>query len=452
MAIKDAPVTELGAPGVTSINGWPQTWETTPEVTWPTSVTVYDRMRRDAHVASSLRAITLPIRRNTWRIDQTPDVRPEVVEHVRSDLGINDPDQGRQRRRRNGVSWDETLQHALLMLTFGHMPLEQVYAIENGRAHLRKLAPRMPQTIWKFNLAPDGGLDSITQWVFDGNTRWREQLIPMDRLVFFVNEREGSDWTGQSLLRSVYGHWLIKQQLIKIDAMACERNGMGVPVVTYGEQGNKTEALTIARNVRSGEDAGLAIPEGQYGFDLKGVVGSVRDILPSIRYHDQEIARGALAMFLDLGHDTGARSLGDTFLDFFVLAQQSVVDYICETVTEHVIRDLVEINYGPDEPYPELTADEITADGQPAADGLAALVKAGVITPDERLEESLRDRWGYPAIEQSTRSVPVAPVVPVAPGPPQLVPVAASGAPTLDELEARLAALRANQGRPVPSR
>jgi hypothetical protein len=54
--------------------------EQTPELRWPLSVFVYDRMRRqDAQAASVLRAVTLPVRRTAWSIDQGAPRRGDAV-------------------------------------------------------------------------------------------------------------------------------------------------------------------------------------------------------------------------------------------------------------------------------------------------------------------------------------------------------------------------------------
>ena len=44
--------------------------ETNPDLVWPQSLEVFDKMRReDAQVGSVLRAVTLPIRSTGWEID-----------------------------------------------------------------------------------------------------------------------------------------------------------------------------------------------------------------------------------------------------------------------------------------------------------------------------------------------------------------------------------------------
>lgn len=446
------PTNELGAPGIVSnLDGWLDTWEQNPKLRWPHSVHVYDAMRNDAHIESGLDAIGLPIERSTW--DLTPEsvkgCDPAVVEHVRRDLGI--PERGKiLRRPRGGVDLDDTIRHALLQLVFGHMVFEQVYEIHDGRARLAKLAPRMPHTINGWGVGRHGAIEAIKQLVPRPNGMWDEVTIPIDRLVVFTRRQEGSDPTGRSILRSAYIHWDLKQKLIRVDALAAERHGTGVPVVTYdATQLTRKEALDIASNVRSGEFAGVSLEQGTADLDIKGVEGQLHDTLASVKYHDQEISRRMLAMFLDLGHDNGARSLGETFVDFFVMAQMSTANSIAKVINEHVIRDLVEHNWGPDEPYPLIACDEITADSDLTAESLYQLARGGYIIPDPELEAWFRKRYGMPASMIAAGARP--PITTIE----QAAIAAAADQPidpeTLAGLKARFARLSAGP-RHVPSR
>jgi hypothetical protein len=441
---------ELGAPGITSsIEGWLDTWETTQELLWPNSILIYEAMRHDAHLEGCLDATTLPIERSTW--DLTPEsiaeCKPEVVQLVREDLGL--AVKGTHLRRpRGGVVFGDYLRHALLELPFGHMVFEQVYDLIDGRARLRKLAPRMPRTIIGWDIAPDGGLRAVRQHVPRANGFWDTVDIPVDRLVLFARRQEGSDPTGRSIFRSSFIHWEAKQKLIRLDAMAVERNGMGIPQVTFdGQTVTKAEALDVASKLRSGEAAGVAFEEGTANLEIKGTTGSVREALPSIKYHDQEMSRRMLAMFLDLGQDNGARSLGETFVDFFVMSLQATADHIADVTNEHVIRDLVELNYGPDEPYPLIRCDEITADTDLTAEALKQLADGGYIIPGPELEAFLRKRYKMP-------TETLAPAAPAVDDPAPIIVDGPSEPAMLSRLQARYDALMAGPRTPatrVPS-
>jgi hypothetical protein len=368
-----APVKEIGYAQAVNYNWWLYEDETTPELIWPQSNSVYDSMRRtDSQVASVLRAVNLPVRRTPWRIDPA-GARPRVVKFVADDLGLPIVGKGVRKpppRVKDKFSWAEHLRLALLELVFGHMFFEQVYRVadDGSVAHLRKLAPRMPKTIERIDVAPDGGLISIKQWWTKTDTA--PQPIPVDRLVAYVHDREGGNWLGQSILRPAYKNWLIKDRLLRVQAQTIERNGMGIPLV------------------------------------LRGVEGTLPDADPAIRYHDEQIARAVLAHFLNLGTQTGSWALGATFADFFVFSLQTLAQQIADVTTQHVIEDLVDINFGPEEPAPKLVFDEIGSQQAATAQALKLLVDAGVIHPDQILEETSRQQYGLPPADPATATEP----------------------------------------------
>lgn len=422
--VNKAPVNELGTQGGLRASWHPfdgQVFavdpnEQTPELMWPQSIQVYDSMRRtDGQVAGLLRACTLPILSANWDLD-TEDVRPEVEALVRSELGIMPKGKSRRRRRREGINWLEHLRMALLCLPYGHMPFEQVYQVgppnpgQEGVGldeviHLRKLSPRMPRTLTEIRVDRDGGLAGVSQTPIEiAPGRYKDVFIPVDRLVFYAIEREGADWTGNSMLRASYKHWFIKDMLLRISAQVVERNGMGVPVMSFDETvegASRAEAERAVQDFRSGATAGLVKPVGT-SFELVGVSGSTVDAIPLINLHDQAMTKSSLAMFMDLGHDSGARSLGDTFVDFFTASLQSVADSIAETATEHIIRDLVEWNFGPDEAYPLLTPGSLKDNQTVTATTLNQLVTAGIITPDGKLEKHVRTSMNLPDADPAT--------------------------------------------------
>jgi len=391
-----APTTEIGYANQSGGAWWAAaTRETTPELRWPYSVQVYDAMRRqDAQVTSVLRAVTLPVRRTTWRINPL-DARPEVVAHVAQDLNL--PVKGQQpasaaRRTRDRFSWGEHLQTSLLDLVFGHMPFEQLYRIdEAGLARLRKLAPRMPATLQAINVARDGGLESIVQ-------KGVAEPIPVSRLVMYCNDREAGNWFGTSLLRPAYKNWVLKDRLLRVQAQTIERNGMGVPIYTAASATDLESGRKLAESFRSGPDAGGGIPKGAK-LELRGVEGALPDAMPAIRYHDEQIARAVLAHFLNLGTQTGSWALGTTFADFFTLGLQTVAQAKADVANAHIVEDIVDLNYGPDEPAPCIEFDEIGSRHPATAAAIKMLVDSGLLRWDPDLEEALRQQYGLPGAD-----------------------------------------------------
>lgn len=399
-----APTSEIGYASDGSSGGW---WgalerETTPELQWPRSVAVYEAMsHQDAQVTSVLRAVTLPVERTTWRIDPA-GARAEVVALIAEDLRlpvVGQPDvvPGRARDR---FSWSQHLHEALTMVRYGHAFFEQLCRIDSrGRVRLWKLALRPAHTVAAINVARDGGLVSIEQhtppWQV-GEPVWRARPIPVSRLVAYAHDREAGAWTGRSLLRPAYKFWLLKDRLLRVQATSIERNGMGVPLYKGAPgEADLSVGRKLAQDWRSGDAAGGAVPHDA-DLVLRGVEGNTPDADPVIRYYDEQIARAVLAHFLNLGTQTGSWALGSTFADFFTMSLQTLAEQVAAVANQHIVEDLVDWNFGPDEPAPRIVPDEIG--GQPAVlvQAMKLLVDAGILRPDRPLEEFMRQTLGLP--------------------------------------------------------
>ena len=402
--------------------------ETTPEVMWPNSVRVYEQMRRqEPQLRAVLNAVGLPIRKAGWVIDPAA-ASDKVTRLVAEDLGL--PILGEtvpaapSRRLRGRLQWREHVRLALLMLVFGHSPFEQLYAIENQQARLRKLSVRLPSTISRFEVATDGGLDAIWQSAMPQPGGGSKGVrIEISRLVMYVNEREGGNWVGQSLLRAAYGPWLVKQRLMRVGAQNHERWGVARPKVQTppgASAGQVATAARMASEMRGGDSAGAGLPAG-WTESVEGIRGTVPDPIPFMRYLDELMAKQVMAQFLDLGSTpNGSRALGESFIDFFTLAIQAVAEEIADTATTHVVEDLVDLNFGEDEPAPRVVVPEAGRSEESLASSIASLIQAGALTLDDELEGFLRDALSLPA-----KATTVTPPTPL----PVPKPVAASRRP-----------------------
>lgn len=483
MAVPVPAADELGHPGGHA-TAWHHSlgpgyvargYEENPDLEFPRSIAVYDRMRKtDGQISAFLRAITQALLGVDVKL-VTKGVRPAVVSLVETELGLHRQQTRAGRTARQGVVFHDHLRDVMLAIPLGFMPFEPVWEVgpptreQEGMglpdtiAHLIHLGPRLPRTVQEIRVERNGDLAGILQagvgWDTSGqgagvqiiggpgNDDTVERWIPARNLLFYCFEREGADWAGSSLLRSAYKNWLIKDGLIRTDALSGERNGMGLPIVYFTEEGDRETALGIATGIRSGAHAGVAIADGKYRVELLGVQGTIKALLPSIEYHDRAAAQAALAMFLNLGHDGGlgnGSAIGDTFLDLFVDSLGHVGDWIGETVTEGLIRELVTLNFGPDEPYPVLELEKPAAEATATAEALATLADAGIITADAGIEADVRRRYKLPVLpEQVVESVPGEDLSPAALDP---VATAPGSDPVMDRAEAlvaRLAELRA---------
>ena len=348
-----------------------------PQLRFPDSVAVYDQMRRtDAQVGANLRAMNQTIHSFDWQLIGAADVPPAIVEFIRAEIGLVPADDARRRRRREGIVWAEHLREALMCLPLGFSVFEQVYnySATDGLNHLRKLAVRPATTIEQINVGRDGGLEGIVQTppvIKPGEPLVTEgPFIPVGNLVWYALDREGADWTGVSVLRTAYKAWFIKEKIERLSAQGARRATTGAHTAQVGDSVSEAERLKLSRALAAysaGETAHLIYPEG-VRLDPDASKVSMGDLLNLVKHFDQQISKSIMAMFLDLGHDNGARSLGEVHLKAFKTSCHSVAEHIAEVFTEHVIRDLVELNYGPDAPYPVLTPGPIPEDETPQDD------------------------------------------------------------------------------------
>lgn len=396
-----------GGPGLVPWSSLIDQREHVPELQWPTSTPTYERMLTDAQIAGVLFGLLAPVRRRRWMIEPN-GARPEIVAGVAADLGlpVRGADPGPRPRRQGRFSHDHHLAHALRALAFGHYFFEQVGEIgDDGLWHLRKLAPRPPASISEVKVARDGGLLSIRQQV-----GLESPEILVNRLVAYVWEQEAGNWLGRSVLRPMYKHWLIKDRLLRVDAIKHERNGLGVPVVEAPPDASREqiEALdAMAQSFKAGEASGAATPHGAK-LRLVGTEGSLPDTIASIRYHDEQIARSLMMMFAQLGTTaSGSRALGESLIDYTALAQDAIAGWYADVTSEHVIEDWVDWNYGLDEQAPLLMAGR-DEDSSFAVADLVSLIDSGAIVVDEDLEAALRQRGGLP-VRTTPRPAPAAP-------------------------------------------
>lgn len=413
-----APTAPWGWPGdqVLSVGGRPsQAWREVPELTWPDSLRTYARMARDPMVGSVEQAIATPILRTGWHLGDA-DVDPMVSAFVASELGLDDPETGRTvRDAAGGVSWRTLLGDLLLSLRYGHMIHEFVFAMRGQLVGFAKIAPRDPRSIESWWTDDQGEVLGVTQMVAihhgqmvpdpnqwgapRGTIEWHPRTIEGARLLIHTHRSEAGDPLGRSIFENMFRPWFVKDHMQRFGLVAADRASTGIPVYKRGQTTDKQAALELVRGIRAGEESGAVI-EADDDLEVLALDAGM-DLLPWLKWADEQIAQGAQAMMLTLGHDAGARSLGDTFADIFARSLDGVVDDIETTVTEKIIRPLVELNFGPGTAYPTLVGDAIQSDSPAVLNSLGALVDKGIITADQQLEDSTRRRMRLPKADQT---------------------------------------------------
>ena len=153
-------------------------------------------------------------------------------------------------------------------------------------------------------------------------------------------------------------------------------------------------------NIRRDALKGLTIPAG-WELKLLSTGGSRQfDTSKIIERYDTRIAMTVLADFLFLGHErNGSWALSSDKTELFAMAIGAYPDMICETFNRKAIPALIEMNRKnfPNAACPQLIHGDVeTQDLSKLGAFLKDMTGIGLITPDDELENYLREQANLP--------------------------------------------------------
>jgi|SRR5665213_119215 len=423
---------------------------------------VYDVMRKsDATVHAALSIIKQPILGADWDFDPASkdEVDIEVCDRMKREL------MGRK------IIFHDLLREVLTFLDFGHFVAEEVFENtedENGPyIGFAKIASRKQRSILKWS--QDDDTPGITQILPSGGS----VNIPRQKLLYVVNEQEGENYLGVSLLRYIYKPWKIKDSLEIMNAISLEKMGLGIPYIKKNVNGLTTDeteledARDMLRQQRANEEAYFEYPDSiEIGFtDMKG--STTKEIIPTIEYQDHQILLSVLAQFLLLGSNdsAGSKAVSADHSSMFVKSIQAVVQIVKDAITRDVVQRWVDLNYSNlENGYPQLKCTGIDDEDMiSVSTAIAAVFTAGAMQPSAEVENLLRKLFDIPEMtdeeveaydEKVAANKPAPPVfgqpgVPVDPANPVVTPTPkqglpdTNGDPKLDDAEGALEAKKA---------
>ena len=200
------------------------------------------------------------------------------------------------------------------------------------------------------------------------------------------------------------------EELQEIEGIGIERDLAGFPVLVAPEgvdvwaPANANLLATcnqFVANIRRNAMEGLTIPAG-WELKLLTTGGSRQfDTSKIIERYDTRIAMTVLADFLFLGHErTGSWALSSDKTELFSMAIGAYLDTICEVFNRKAIPALLEVNgkHFADAAVPHLVHGDIeTRDLTQLSAFLKDMTGIGLITPDDALEEYLREQAALPS-------------------------------------------------------
>lgn len=341
-------------------------------------------------------------------------------------------------------TWADTLSEILSFLPFGWSYHEIVYKRRAGKTSSpitnskykdgligwRKLPIRAQDTLagWEYK----EGTDDLVGMIQEAAPDFDRVTIPIEKALHFRTRSRKNNPEGRSILRTAYRAWYFKKRIEEIEGYGIERDLAGFPVL-YGPTGMDlwdaedpemqkalAQAEAIVSSIRRDAREGLALPGGYEqgtGWKLELVTSGSRrqfDTNAIIDRYDKRIATSVLADFIMLGQQqVGSFALADSKTKIFALAIGTYLDVICEVFNNQAIPRLIDINgdhFKGITDYPRMTHGDIEeTDLAQFASFIKDMIGAGVIAPDEGLEEEVRRVGGLPEKVENTAPQEVQP-------------------------------------------
>jgi hypothetical protein len=364
-----------------------------------------ERMSLDPTVAALLRGVELPIRSARWIVEPASEdpkhvAMADYMHWCLYEFGTQ--------------SMDDVLRQALQMNWSGFSVSEIVYDIVQDGEYANyvgwdKLSYMHPFSKWRWNVeevdSPSGSrirrLVSMTQLA---PPLYVETVVPREKMLMWVHDQLGENFDGRPLIRQAYKAYFYKDLLQKIQAIGLERAYVGIPHISYPEDFTDAEvaaARVIGENLRTSENAAAIAPEHIGVAILTNKIEGTA-MQTAIDRHDTNILKSCLAQFIDLGtKSVGSYSLSQDQSELFLMALNALANYTAQVFNlEPGIPQLMRFNF-----------DGVTAADMPRlshgivgqgrnldklARGMGVLSQWGILTPDDSLEDWVREQLEAP--------------------------------------------------------
>lgn len=387
-----------------------------PELRGIRGVQAYTEMAdNDATVGAILFAIEMLMRNCEFHVEPGGDSAKdkEAAEFVESCM--NDMER----------TWADTLAEILSFLTYGWSYHEIVYKRRVGKSSSPITNSKYKDGLIGWRKLPIRSQDTLVGWEYKDQTDdlvgmtqlappdFERVTIPIDKALHFRTRSRKDNPEGRSILRTAYRAWYFKKRLEEIEGYGMERDLAGFPVLyapsdlNIWDEDDKDAQKTLARaeaivcSIRRDAREGLVLPGGfeqGTGWKLELLASSSKrqfDTNQIIDRYDKRIATSVLADFVMLGQQqVGSFALADSKTKIFALAIGTYLDVICEVFNGQAIPRLIDLNgdhFKGITNYPKMTHGDIEeTDLAQFASFIKEMVGAGIIVPDEALEEEVR--------------------------------------------------------------
>jgi len=344
-------------------------------------LSIYDQMLKDGQVKAGLDMIKLSATSKGFVVAGDDAESKRYADFINANLELI---QG---------NIEDTLGEMLSALEYGYSCTEKVFEYKEGKIHLKKLKVLHPETIRvKTNRFGD------IEWVMQRIGEQEIKLRP-EKVMWYAYDKRFGNLYGNSILRTTYKHWYIKDKMYRFANIAYERYGTPFLVGTVNDAKDveKMQGLLSRINAMTG----FAISGGE---DIKSIQGSNADFIGYIEHHDRKIMESMLVppMLLGLSRgQSGSYALSGNQFDIFLIRLEALQRDLKALIEEQVVRPLVDLNFPNAKRYPGVQFQPLASeDIEKMARVFQLMISAQVVAPSE---EWIREELGFPSMSEETK-------------------------------------------------
>jgi len=352
----------------------------------------YEKMERsDSQIRKLMHAVNNPIKSALWDIEPASDYPKDIeVAALIKHIIFNDLPDG----------FTSKLDEILDFPWRGHSVFEIVHKNYNVAPYgsytgLANIAWRDQKTLDQWDFSRDGVLKQIHQ-LQNGDIDVNDWM-PSENLLIFYNEKKGNN-SGFPFLRMLYGNYKRKLLYKQLQAIGIERAALPVPhlelpdgVKFDSEEADAAEEQLI--NFTQAESAYFMTPFGyKLNYNQTGTFDPSK-VQVAIKSENEEIVGSLIGMWLEMGIGGNSGNQAGTGIsaEFFKDGIEYIANKISDKFNLELIPNLVALNFGEVETLPKLKHSGIAdISGKELMEIVTGYAKAGIIAPDEQLEDHVR--------------------------------------------------------------
>jgi hypothetical protein len=415
------PSEEIGATGLKQSGGRIYE-EFHPKLSGKRAAKVYREMRDNcAVIGAPFFAAELYLADNGFRVVPSEDTQlgNELADFV--DGALDDMEHTRS----------DFLAEVISMAWQGYSIHEKVYKRRRGDNIIPELQSKYNDGLVGIRKLPIRSQDTIEEWVFGehGDVHGAIQQAPpdykvvelfRDEFAHFRTTSSKNNPLGRSWLRNAYRSWWFLKRIQEYEAIGVSKDMAGVPVgrapkeffrsssnLTDDQRSTVAQCQKVLGRMQRGEQEFLWWPSaedsnGKTGWDAYLMQSGGRrpmDVDGIVRRYESRILVSMLAEAVLLGQqgNVGSWSLASTQTHMFAVALGGLQRKIAETVNREILPELVALNGWPSQAAPIIEfADLESEDIVQKLTAVAQAVGAGVIVPDEPMDDYFRERLDLP--------------------------------------------------------